>query len=211
MKLVIGIPTINRADLLIPALLKYEACYPHIEILIVDNGNQNINVGVNNLFIYKQNNNLGVAASWNLLCVKAFYEFQATHLMILNDDVEVVKPKELLLKTIEAHGKNTLLVQNGTWCSFVIPKKVFELVGQFDEQFYPAYFEDNDYHYRIALLDPEVNVVIDDILNPTLYRNSQTIAKEPKLNELFLSNKRRYINKWGGEPGEEKYHKPFGG
>lgn len=38
MKLLIGIPTINRADLLNAALEKYQECYSNVDILIIDNG-----------------------------------------------------------------------------------------------------------------------------------------------------------------------------
>lgn len=209
MKLVIGIPTINRKDLLIPALLKYEAAYPAIDILIIDNGNQKIQTGNPMVQVLEQTRNLGVSASWNLICRKAFDEMGATHVMILNDDIELVVPKELLLKTIKSHGTHNLLVQDGTWCSFVLPKEVYKHVGSFDEQFYPAYYEDNDYNYRITL-NPLTQVVVEPLLNPTLYRNSQTIALNPRLNERFLQNKARYVQKWGGEPLKEQFTTPYG-
>ena len=209
MKLVIGIPTINRKDLLIPALLKYEGAYPGIDILIIDNGNQGIQTGNPKVQVIEQATNLGVAASWNLICRKSFDEMGATHVLILNDDVELVRTQELLLKTIENHDPHHLLVQDGTWCSFVLPKTVYKYVGSFDEQFYPAYYEDNDYHYRVKL-NPTTEMVIEPILNPTLYRNSQTIAANPKLNERFLQNKARYVQKWGGEPLNEKFTTPYG-
>ena len=38
----IGIPTLNRADLLNPVLKKYAADFPDTKIYVVDNGNQDI-------------------------------------------------------------------------------------------------------------------------------------------------------------------------
>ena len=79
MKLVIGIPTINRGDLLTPALLKYETSYPGIDIIIIDNGTQRIESNNSKIRVFEQTANLGVAASWNLICRKAFNEMEATH------------------------------------------------------------------------------------------------------------------------------------
>ena len=37
------------------------------------------------------------------------------------------------------------------FAAFLLSRECWERVGPFDEKFYPAYFEDNDYHYRIQL------------------------------------------------------------
>ena len=47
-------------------------------------------------------------------------------------------------------------------------------------------------------------------LDPIVYRNSMTIAKDPTLNQKFMQNKQMYINMWGGLPSEEKYKTKFG-
>lgn len=208
MKLLIGIPTINRADLLNTALAKYQECYPNIDILIIDNGvSQQINTQNPKLRLFSQTSNLGVSASWNLICKTAFDE-GFTHVLILNDDIELVRPEVDLLNTIGQHQNDTLLVQSGTWCVICIPKKVFEKVGHFDEQFFPAYFEDNDYERRI-MLQSEVFVKREPGLDPTLYRNSMTISKEPRLNSNFERNRKLYIAKWGGEPHKETFGSPY--
>jgi hypothetical protein len=46
-------------------------------------------------------------------------------------------------------------------------------------------------------------------LNPVIYRNSMTIAKNPSLNNRFMEYRQNYINKWGGLPNDEKYHTKF--
>ena len=208
MKLLIGIPTINRADLLNTALEKYQECYPNVDILIIDNGvNQQINTHNPRVRVFAQTSNLGVAASWNLICKTAF-EGGYTHALILNDDIELVGNEYELLKTISNHGDNKLLVQSGTWCVICVSKKVFETIGNFDEQFFPAYFEDNDYERRIKM-QSDVFVLREPGLDPTLYRNSMTIKKEPTLNSNFERNKRLYVSKWGGEPHKETFGTPY--
>lgn len=204
MKLLIGIPTINRADLLNGALEKYHLCYPNLDIIVVDNGvNQNIDTRNPKLRVFVQTSNLGVAASWNLILRTAFNEGY-THVLMLNDDIELIRDESELLACIKSYAPNTFLVQLGTWCSFVLSKKVYDEVGAFDEQFYPAYFEDNDYAIRIKL-NPNVDIQWEQMLCPTLYRNSMTIQKDASLNQNFTNNRAKYILKWGGEPGKETF------
>ena len=48
----IGIPTLNRADLLIPSIEKYIEDFPGVDIHIIDNGNQNLKFDYPNVHIY---------------------------------------------------------------------------------------------------------------------------------------------------------------
>jgi hypothetical protein len=52
-------------------------------------------------------------------------------------------------------------------------------------------------------------MVFNAMLNPAIYRNSMTIAKDQTLNNNFENNKRYYISKWGGEPTQETFGTPF--
>ena len=53
-----------------------------------------------------------------------------------------------------------------------------------------------------------VNVRYEDALNADVYRNSQTILKDPLLGD-YVANREYYLRKWGGLPGEENYKTPF--
>ena len=70
----VGIPTINRADLLNEALAVYAKCWPSLTIYILDNGNQNIVTQSPKQIVLKSSTNMGVAASWNFLAEKSFSE-----------------------------------------------------------------------------------------------------------------------------------------
>ena len=83
----------------------------------------------------------------------------------------------------------------------------FEKVGNFDEDLFPNYFNDNDLFYRMKLLN--MDMIYTAMLNPVIYRNSMTIAKDPTLNTRFLEYRQNYINKWGGIPNEETFTTPF--
>jgi len=82
--------------------------------------------------------------------------------------------------------------------------------GRFDQDFFPAYFEDNDFHYRIKKMGTRAVSV-----NNALYFHfgSRTIKEQEEISEhvnrTFLRNKHRFQKKWGGEPMKEKYKKPF--
>lgn len=204
----LAIPTINRADLLNPALKAMETSFPTTEIFVLDNGNQNIYQDeVNRIRIIRPQRNLGVAGSWNQLLYEAFRKGIKT-VFVLNDDILWGKSEGAVSLWVNSQTNGFVQSRIG-WCNFFITKEVFELVGDFDEGFYPAYFEDNDYGYRLRLNG--IESIKDKFLTPAIFRNSSSIAKDPTLNNNFSANRARYINKWGGEPRKEKYKKPFNG
>lgn len=205
-RVALGIPTINRSDLLMEALGTYNSSWRGRHIYIVDNGNQEIRNTNPWVEIYRPPANLGVSGSWNWMMKKAF-EAGYTHVALLNDDIIWKKD----IKSIENFVKENpagLYVSGGTWCCFIVSYETFTKVGGFDEGFFPAYFEDNDYCYRCRLA--EIPRVTDGFFSPEVYRNSMTIEKDGSLNQNFDTNKKKFIVKWGGEPGHEKYRTPYG-
>lgn len=203
----IGIPTINRADLLNDALQKYAKDFPSVHIIVLDNGNQNIYVGADNIRVFNLGSNQGVAKSWNWLINKGF-NIGYANALILNDDIYLGKTEDQVEEYINRHPNHGFFVGKGVnWSSFILRKSTFEKVGGFDENFFPAYFEDNDYCYR--MLRAGITRDQDYFLNPQIYRNSMTIAKEPKLNLGFEKNKAYFVQKWGGLPSQEKFKTPF--
>tara|TARA_R110000803_G_scaffold16317_1_gene44726 strand:+ start:6624 stop:7265 length:642 start_codon:yes stop_codon:yes gene_type:complete len=207
MNFVVGIPTINRADLLNEALIKYNECWPTLEVYILDNGNQKIKTQNKNQKIFKTDLNIGVAASWNFLAERAFAEGYLRILM-LNDDIELVKSEKEINQKLNKYPDHCLVVQEGKWCSFVLPKVVYDLVGPFDEIFYPAHFEDKDYAYRIKM-HKYADLETHEVLNPTLHRHSISLKMDKTLNKDFTKNKNRFVAKWGGEPDKEKFKSPY--
>lgn len=89
-------------------------------------------------------------------------------------------------------------------------KGIEEFPGLFDQKFYPAYFEDNDFHYRLKL-----NNMRGVKTNSALFYHfgSRTIKENNEVglisNTYYLSNRQRYMAKWGGKQGQEKNKKPF--
>lgn len=205
-KLVVGIPTINRADLLNEALVKYFEDFIDTEIIIVDNGNQDIIIREKKFFIYRPHENLGVSGSWNIIMDYAS-KVNATHVLMLNDDIYLGKTDEQIIRMLalfqHIHFFNSMM----NWSSWILSVEAYKKIGNFDENFFPAYFEDNDYCYRMRL--NEIERYNTDYLNPVIYRNSQTIEKDPSLNSRFMNNRQYYASKWGGLPNEETFKTPF--
>jgi len=205
-KIAIGIPTLNRFDLLHFFAIMYLNDFPNTKIFIVDNGNQSIKSKLNsrNLLVLESEKNLGVASSWNLLCDWIYKEHD--YALILNDDIYLGRKEEEVDEFLTKY-KRDMYVCTQDFSAFILPKNTFEKVGGFDEGFYPAYYEDNDYRYRMRLLN--LSVVETPLLNPYVYNSSKTMEKDLSIKPLVEKNKKRYIQKWGGLPKNEKFRKPF--
>lgn len=216
----IGIPTINRADLLIPTIKKYSESFlktDETDIYIVDNGKQNlreIDVSVYPMSFYvkfiRPTMNLGVAMSWNMLCSMIFdkgYEYA----VILNDDIRLQYGYNEIANYLKDAGKRKVLfaTHGSGMCAFIIHRDVFKNVGFFDPMFSPAYFEDNDYLYRLKLA--HVDIEQPECLRADMIVHSASSEKDPSLKDRFLINQSLYEFKWGGLPNNEKYKLPYEG
>jgi GT2 family glycosyltransferase len=200
----LGIPTLNRKDLLDEALEVYQHTFRNRSVFIVDNGKQ----GFENkppVICYTPPQNIGVAASWN-----AIIERQAmlgySHIMIVNDDVIFKKTANEIEDWLHENPA-AFYTANGNYACFIIPFATYQKVGKFDTNFFPAYYEDNDYTYRLHLAG--CRKLDTDFLLPDLWRFSQTGEKDKSIFDKVLDNRRYYEQKWGGAPVHEKYTKPF--
>lgn len=210
-KFAIAIPTINRKDLLHETLLKYRVDFPNTLIYVTDNGKQGFEPKDyhNDVFFNESSKNLGVAASWNLMINDIFhatYNCKIENVLVLNDDIYLGKTEQEIIDFIDTN-KFSLATTNLTWCAFILSRETFEKIGSFDENIFPAYFEDNDYAYRLKLA--EVPHSCHEFLNPKTFINSGSIAKNPSLNLNFEKNRQYFISKWGGEPHQEQFLTPF--
>ena len=225
---VIGIPTLNRIDLLLPTLLMYCNDFPNTQIIIYDNGAQYIKntlrglrhlrtVSINFPSLAKitvlggSGNNIGVAGAWNEICENA-YEI-CDHVLMLNDDIYLglneLEINALLEPKSAISGFDFISCEpHHDWSVFLLPAKTFRKVN-FDSNFFPAYYEDADAMYRMKLLKLKTFEI--PLLNPKIFRRSMTMLKDPNLlgrkSEL---NRQYYISKWGGDVGDEKFKTPFG-
>lgn len=93
---------------------------------------------------------------------------------------------------------------------FMITEKFYEAVGPFDTNFQPAYFEDNDYHYRIKL----AGLSAERTTFAPIYHEGSVTQNMDRKNPVvpsrqFEQNRMYYFHKWGGFPGQEKFTFPY--
>lgn len=203
---VFGVPILNQPDILDRMI---ESIDTDVEVLyVVDNGGV---VDPDRIYSYggqtlTTGKNLGVAASWNRIIND---NWQAPWWFISNFDIEYA-PEELdQVAELMNRSKDARLVVLGDFHSFALNKKAYQAAGRFDENFHPAYFEDNDYNYRCKLSD--VDIII--LPSHSLHLGSTTIKGNRiyrlKNDQTFVKNEEYYIRKWGGRPRQEMYQTPF--
>lgn len=103
-----------------------------------------------------------------------------------------------IVADLETAPEDENVSEHPNFSSFMVKNTIQDVVGLFDENIKPAYFEDNDFHARIAL-DNKKAVVYG---GARFYHfGSRTINSDPILREemppLFRNNEKYFIDKWG--------------
>lgn len=226
-RIFIGIPVLNRFDLLDQAIAALD--YADRELFIVNNNT--VNAADQEAFLrlkekyqfdsFSPRYNLGVAASWNRIITTAWsrgYEFVyigSNDTMLapgaLQALAEMAKPEPEVL---------WLLKDFNFWCFRLA---AIPAVGLPDENFMPAYFEDDDFLRRVRLAGLgyvhlgetayEKNGRVVPAVSAT-HLGSQTIASDAEYaahngNTFNNWNRNHYVMKWGGEPGAEQFTTPY--
>lgn len=187
---------------------------------------------------YRDNN--CVAKSWNIGTKEAIYD-GCDYILVINDDIllapftvdDLVEhmekdPDIALLSGTDYKNRfsnaHDILTSTRLDCTpeilpapdfacFMLRPSAFMEIGDFDEGFRPAYFEDDDYCRRIVL-HPVWKIVRSQ--NAAFFHHgSQTqnnteggpVVPSPR----FEINRAYYREKWGGEPGFERWSVPFNG
>ncbi|HUV11824.1 MAG TPA: hypothetical protein VMX12_12675 [Acidimicrobiia bacterium] len=189
------------------------------KILIIDNGIEpasNPDWG-GRYYRDPQGRNLGVSHSWNLGALAVMAE-QTEWLVVCSSSVRfgpmggVELPGRLGL----CHDAPGVEIKPYGWHLAALSRSTIERVGYFDENFYPGYFEDTDYLYRMALAglaSPRENggswckVSVDGE-----FGEQARSLSDPRVQATvdFGDLLTYYRAKWGGGPGEEKFVTPFG-
>lgn len=93
-------------------------------------------------------------------------------------------------------------------CLCAITKYGLEQIGYFDENCFPAYFEDTDWHWRARLAGLRRYQVTGTNIR---HAGSTSIRTIPAWlhNERFSRVQRYFIEKWGGDEHHPCYERPF--
>jgi GT2 family glycosyltransferase len=162
--------------------------------------------------ITKVDHNAGVSKSWNHFMAEALQR-GARSIVIANDDIEYTDPTALprLCEALEEHPFAYInATHENAFSCFGMQLSLARYVGFFDEQFSPAYFEDNDYAYRLKLAGIPMHPVEGQYFHcgsATLGRFDWT--RKQMHHHNFRKNAEYYVRKWGGMPGDERYTVPF--
>lgn len=98
------------------------------------------------------------------------------------------------------------------YSAFMLSQQAWEAGGELDEGFAPAYFEDNDHHYRLQLLGIEAIVHPPAMFYHYASRTNLEANESgtPMISHSMFEHSRTYfIAKWGGMPTQEQYKHPF--
>jgi hypothetical protein len=160
--------------------------------------------------------NYGVGPAWNE-GIRRAVEQGCDSIVIVNDDV-VMSPG-LISRLINPLQGDTVLVspQNITgvchprglnfWC-YAISSSFVDRFGFFDENYAPAYYEDDDMAYRIKLGGGKIKTLNEFIYHEV--QGTQNLDDEPVAGrDVWDRNLKYYSDKWGGHPGSERFRSPF--
>jgi GT2 family glycosyltransferase len=179
----------------------------------------------------------GTASSWNYGVADGF-EKGADCVVVLNNDIlchpacidrlarrieqndvgiasaldirgEVARPEDVF--AIPGNSKDGVAEsEHPNFSAFALNRRCWETVGPFDEKFFPAYFEDNDYHRRVVLAG------LKAVVHPPamFYHYGSRTQNESGAGAVvsgsaFDKNRDYYLRKWGGHPGAERFTRPF--
>lgn len=94
--------------------------------------------------------NIGISRSWNI-GAHAVVENDWDYVVIMSGTIVFEKGMNDLVAQMEANANPYGLETQHGWHLICFKPKVFKQIGYFDENFYPAYYEDSDYIRRMEL------------------------------------------------------------
>lgn len=154
------------------------------------------------------NKNLGVSGSWNL----APKYFDDDKWLIINDDIQLLPGSlEKICKAVDENEADIYYVnQHEAFDIFVWTRSAYEKFGGFDENFYPAYFEDYEMRMRFST---------GNVIKHTVEKDFKVVHGKPfpggdrymaMLSDVKPINENYFIRKWGciGEKNPV-YNTPF--
>lgn len=164
--------------------------------------------------VYRPGRNLGTCRAWNWGLETAFAKGYNVALL-LNDDMILTDPRTLtqLRDIYVCQARQLRYLHDRGYSAICISKIMWDEVGPFDIGFHPAFFEDNDHHWRCKV----AQVPWDEILIDSVHGNdgSSTLKADVEFQSInahtFNLNRERYRAKWGAGPHEEIWTVPWNG
>jgi hypothetical protein len=224
---VLGIPRCNEpAGLLDETLRAVRASsLAPAHTVLVDNGDEAFAgwADVHDAVVVRPGRNVGCAGAWNLVLRLAFGTLGAESAVLVNGDCAV--GPDTFARMLGSPAR--VVCAHGFSC-FRLDQAVVRTVGEFDEEYWPVYWEDTDYRRRLALAgEPIEEWPLEEVGRPShgraVYASGITHGKSElegyqgwtgerlvEFQARLEANRQRYIAKWGGLPGSETFRTPFG-
>lgn len=203
-----------------------EKCISHIrtfskdyELIIVDDDSPLHNTYLkeqSDVYIRHTGGNKGCAVGWNdgLKVAKGDY------LVVISDDVFVNEgwldcmvnaldqfPNALAsMPAVQGMPSGLQPEEVKTWIPascFMLRKECLDIVGFFDEQFYPFNYEDVDYWTRVF---QSGHTIARDYSVQVQHLEGQVIHSIENNSAIDLKNREKYLQKWGFDPIPILYH-----
>lgn len=195
MKLLLGVPTLERADLL--NRFYHDLCSQiggDDLLIILDNGRgQEIKLpSTPNVLIERAAHNMGVSGSWNWFLRRAFVQGDYDGCILLHDDIiwntaKVERARDLL----RAHPDVDLFLSYSQFSVQVHRPSNVRTVGFFDEVFGAGWCDDDDYALQMIHKRPIYQRFHS--LDPLPGSAAGGTAKQ----DPFGDSKRKLADKWG--------------
>lgn len=209
---VIGVPIVNGIHWLKRLIDSID--YPVDDLFIVNNNgkgelteelNKMIRLKhpyIKNIKVVHLPANIGCSGAWNLI-IKCYV--MSPYWVITNHDISFTSG--LLQAMVKSSQKENIGIVKGKefqWDLFLIKDSVIQECGLFDENFYPAYVEDCDYHIRLMKKNIKTQVIGVNYLHGDV--NYETTGSQTWRTDLSLKEKldySHYLNlnyiseKWG--------------
>tara|TARA_Y100000034_G_scaffold6480_1_gene7145 strand:+ start:674 stop:1513 length:840 start_codon:yes stop_codon:yes gene_type:complete len=191
---VIGVPTVNGGEWLKRFI---ESIDYNVDTLVIWNNNgrglitdelnefAQINYKwIRNIEVCHLPSNMGVSSTWNLT-IKNY--IMAPYWLISNDDIaftpgllETIHKKTLDKSIDMVHASDGHIRGTGSYDLFTIKESVVRKIGLFDENLFPAYYEDHEYTLRCLRwsFDNPTDAIYHTVLNASYY-HGDALSTDP--------------------------------
>jgi GT2 family glycosyltransferase len=115
--------------------------------------------------------------------------------LICNNDVEFLPGQLEQINCQATIDKVNVVKTHPGWCCFTIGSDVVEEIGLFDEAFYPAYFEDIDYIFRLNEVDKKINVINVSPIHQNSSTTQSDLMLQEKMHPIFEKNEALFNEK----------------
>jgi GT2 family glycosyltransferase len=218
----LGIPCLNRGDMLLRCVLSVD--HPVESLFVINDGrdpgvaaaaerirardipNRGLFAGIR----VESHDRLGCGPAWNRIVRTS----PGAWMLAASDIQFAAGSVRKVAEALASHQDASIVCAFG-YNVFVLTEAGRDRAGLFDENFYPAYYEDIDHFRRIALSGAKA---VDApgfkcVHGEAPSWGSTTVNSNPEFqrkNGVTFGNLRDYyVRKWGGEPGKETFGRPF--